>query len=803
MPHSRNDHSTQHHAIHRQLIEGGYIVLGAVGKDRPEKGWSDPRRVAKIMSLVDEWPQRFSHFQTTTVIVANGLCVLDFDVDDEALIGQMLDYVFEKYPDIYNNAPLRRGKGHKLALFMQLGADGGNAHDLHSHKFTAADGSTHGVEAFVGNITSRGNYSRYFGIYGAHSFNDDGSVKISYRWGAGKALHEVALKDLPVVTPEWLNNIVMRFEAIAAERGLTQLTAVRPGDEREVYDITDETVFECQDGELRPYSEMSEGMRCTSSFHDGTSHHRKDKCRAQWSHRHDCIGVVDFEGGTLHLPADKAPPDLEALAAIMRPLAEELGVELPGDTAKGAGPALDDFYAFLPTHQYLYRPTGALWPMATIDRVIGPVVVGTKPKKQTKKQIADKAPIEMIEDEIPAHLWLDRNAGVVAMTWAPGLPQLVRDRVPVDSGWQPKRGAATFNKYLPPPVLTGDPAKAGRWLDMLKRVYPDHADHMTAWMAHRIQRPAEKVNHALVMTGSPGIGKDTLLEPLKQGVGSWNFREVSPHDMVGANTDFMQSVVLRVSEARDLGEVSRFSFYEASKTIIAAPPDMARVNIKYVPQFYTPNVTGVVFTTNYPSDGLYLPRDDRRHYVCGTEFTRSDVWDAYCADMWAWYAAGGAGHVVAYLKGFDLSRFNAGAPPPKTAAFWHMVDAGRASEEGEIRDAITALGDPAIVTKADILTKAEFELRTWMMDKKNTKALSRRLDDCGYVPVRNPDDKSDGRWLVAKNRVALYGRKDLSRDDRYAAAEAYKAKADELYARGEAAINEMKPKNGNVTPKKR
>ena len=45
-------------------------------------------------------------------------------------------------------------------------------------------------------------------------------------------------------------------------------------------------------------------------------------------------------------------------------------------------------------------------------------------------------------------------------------------------------------------------------------------------------RPEEKINHALVLGGKQGIGKDTLLEPVKRAVGAWNWEEVSPQAML-------------------------------------------------------------------------------------------------------------------------------------------------------------------------------------------------------------------------------------------------------------------------------
>ena len=114
------------------------------------------------------------------------------------------------------------------------------------------------------------------------------------------------------------------------------------------------------------------------------------------------------------------------------------------------------------------------------------------------------------------------------MTWAPGQPMLMRDRLISDGGWIERKGVTVFNLYRPPHIEPGNAAEAGRWLDHVRKVFPDDADHIVQWLAHRVQRPHEKINHALVLGGLQGIGKDTLLEPVKRAVGPWNFREVSP-----------------------------------------------------------------------------------------------------------------------------------------------------------------------------------------------------------------------------------------------------------------------------------
>src|ERR1017187_3727574 len=47
--------------------------------------------------------------------------------------------------------------------------------------------------------------------------------------------------------------------------------------------------------------------------------------------------------------------------------------------------------------------------------------------------------------------------------------------------------------------------------------------------AAAIKAAADDAKQAMpVLGGEPGIGKDTMLQALKQSVGPWNFKEVSP-----------------------------------------------------------------------------------------------------------------------------------------------------------------------------------------------------------------------------------------------------------------------------------
>ena len=75
--------------------------------------------------------------------------------------------------------------------------------------------------------------------------------------------------------------------------------------------------------------------------------------------------------------------------------------------------------------------------------------------------------------------------------------------------------------------------------------------------------------------------------------------------MLGNFNGFVKSVVLRINEARDLGDTDRFAFYDHMKGYTAAPPDVLRVNEKHLREYSSLNCCGVIITTNHKTDGTH------------------------------------------------------------------------------------------------------------------------------------------------------------------------------------------------------
>ena len=415
------------------------------------------------------------------------------------------------------------------------------------------------------------------------------------------------------------------------------------------------------------------------------------------------------------------------------------------------GVALDDFHAYMPMHSYIFAPSREMWPAGSVNARIPPIGIGDK--------------------KIAASTWLDQNRPVEQMTWVPGEPMLISGRLIADGGWIERNGVTCFNLYRPPTIELGDPERAEPWLDHAHKVFGDDAAHIIAWLAHRVQRPAEKINHALVLGGGQGIGKDTLLEPVKRAVGPWNVSEVSPQHMLGRFNGYLKSVILRVNEARDLGDVNRFQFYDHMKAYIASPPDVLRVDEKNLREYSVPNCCGVVITSNHKADGIYLPPDDRRHFVAWSDLTKEVFAENYWAKVWRYYDDGGDRHVAAYLAELDISEFDPKAPPPKTAAFWDIVDANRAPEDAELADVIDLIGNPPATTILRIADASNADLSQWITDRKNRRVIPHRLEKVGYVPVRN-EYADDGLWKLNGKRQVIYAKSALSISDRFRAAKA-------------------------------
>ena len=269
--------------------------------------------------------------------------------------------------------------------------------------------------------------------------------------------------------------------------------------------------------------------------------------------------------------------------------------------------------------------------------------------------------------------------------------------------------------------------------------------HIFSWLAHRVQRPAEKINHALLLGGAPGIGKDTLLHPVSYAVGAWNFNEVTPVQLLGRFNGFIKSVILRINEARDLGEINRYAFYEHCKPLTAAPPEVLRCDEKNIREYSVPNVTGVIITSNYLTDGCYLPPDDRRHYVAWSPLAAGDRSSSeYFEKLYRWYERSGNRHVAAWLASFDLTGSIRRHRRRKRKPSGKSSMPTKVAEESELADIIDRMRSP-MKQPPDVFTLERLA---------ESRCASRCLDQRSEEPSHRAEAAGEGRLLRVANPTA-------------------------------------------------
>ena len=149
---------------------------------------------------------------------------------------------------------------------------------------------------------------------------------------------------------------------------------------------------------------------------------------------------------------------------------------LPNETFENGSPTIsvDDFYADMKSHQYIYAPAREIWPAVSVDARLEPIGDG----------------------KLPASKWIAKHRPVEQLTWWPGYPQIIKDKLINEGGWIDHPGATVFNLYLGPKIGAGNSAQAARWIEHVRKVYPNDADHIIKWLAQRRQNPQEKINHA-------------------------------------------------------------------------------------------------------------------------------------------------------------------------------------------------------------------------------------------------------------------------------------------------------------------
>jgi hypothetical protein len=142
---------------------------------------------------------------------------------------------------------------------------------------------------------------------------------------------------------------------------------------------------------------------------------------------------------------------MKAHEIISRIKAERKQHEPDGQAAGKDDLSVENFYAYMPMHNYIYAPTRETWPASSVNARIAPI------------NSADGKPIS-------ASAWIDKNQPVEQLSWIPGEPMLIKGRLISEGGWIEHAGSTVFNLYRAPVIAPGNPDQAKPWIDHIEMI---------------------------------------------------------------------------------------------------------------------------------------------------------------------------------------------------------------------------------------------------------------------------------------------------------------------------------------------
>jgi hypothetical protein len=364
----------------------------------------------------------------------------------------------------------------------------------------------------------------------------------------------------------------------------------------------------------------------------------------------------------------------------------------------------------------------------------------------------------------PADYTADVGTGLVVegSIWWPGMPSIVENFVVSEKGALiPRAGSRLFNSYRPPPSipsLADEPAtrrpsskKAKKkkaqpvaqleeeqqpdnpWIAHIKALWPnpDEYNFFFDYCAHMLQRPEEKCNSIVCLSGEQGIGKDLALLPVKLAIGEWNVEEIGPDDLIARYNPWVQSVMVVVNEMRPAQEeFHASSMYEQMKKISVTPPEMLSLSEKYMRMRYVKNVMRLFLTTNNIT-AMYINANDRRFAILHSSLKTDWQPASYFTALADWLNnAGGNIEIARWLFARDLSQFEPKRRPLKTAGWQAVVDTWSAPDDALAKALdILKAPDAFFVYEAANIFDLKDELATLT---RFPRKLSHRAQQSGY-----------------------------------------------------------------------
>jgi hypothetical protein len=224
-----------------------------------------------------------------------------------------------------------------------------------------------------------------------------------------------------------------------------------------------------------------------------------------------------------------------------------------------------------------------------------------------------------------------------------------------------------LNLWKPPQWTVDENAGEPQFfLDHLAYVFDNDEpaiEHVLNFLAHLMQRPHERIGHALLITSeAKGIGKSTLGTVVRRLVGEQNSRVAQTKDLKSSFDGWLVGkLVVQVDEVYEAGN---WDLANKLKPLITEPTVSA--NIKYGPQIEIENYARFIMFSNHIAP-LNIEDGDRRYFVFNSKAQPrpDEYYDTLYREI---ETASAMNDLYTFLSKRDLSDFNPFRRPPMTEA---------------------------------------------------------------------------------------------------------------------------------------
>jgi len=322
---------------------------------------------------------------------------------------------------------------------------------------------------------------------------------------------------------------------------------------------------------------------------------------------------------------------------------------------------------------------------------------------------------------------------------------------------KPRELYGELNVYSPPMLPTDCKAHLGPLGELLDWIYPEDRELILDWLAWQVQKPGQKIELGLILSGGQGIGKTTIVEILRGLIGSSNMSVIDFAQLGERFNGWAEHrMIVVIEEIQKLADRrSDVAVMRKLKPLIAANPKTLAIEAKGQDIREIENIINVIGTTNHPDD-MPLEGDDRRFLICHSEARRDPERMAAIYDRGLLRP-----QVLADLRAF-LMRREIGLVQgvvPDTKGRTRVIDANRP----EIFDAIAAVLPPRdLVTARDFtyaLSGEEFD-----RIRRSPRTLGKQMDESlralGFVEAAGPGPR--GRWKVRDQYIRAWVREGYS-----------------------------------------